>query len=81
MSELKTQVEKIDYECKIIRKSLNKSIQKTHDKLLEEMRLNNEALKKELTHNLKEKISTEVRIKLQKGIYNLKQDLKDNIFQ
>jgi hypothetical protein len=45
------------------------------------MRLNNEALKKELTHNLKEKISTEVRIKLQKVMYNLKQDLKDDIFQ
>ena len=81
MLELKTQVEKIDYECKIIRKSLKKSIQKTHDELLEEMRLNNEALKKELTHNLKEKISTEVRIKLQKVMYNLKQDLKDDIFQ
>jgi len=44
------------------------------------MRLNNEALKKELTHNLKEKISTEVGIELQKGMDNLKQDLKDNIF-
>jgi hypothetical protein len=81
MSELKTQVEKIDQECKSIRKSLEKSIQKTHDELLEEIRLNNEALKQELTHNLKEKISTEVGIELQKGMDNLKQDLKDDIFQ
>ena len=50
-------MEKIDQECKNIRKSLENSIQKTHDELLEEMRLNNEALKEELTHNLKEKIS------------------------
>ena len=45
------------------------------------MRLNNEALKQELTHNLKEKISTKVGIELQKGMDNLKQDLKDDIFQ
>jgi hypothetical protein len=46
------------------------------------MRLNNEALKQELTHNLKKKkISMEIRIKLQKNIDNLKQDLKDDIFQ
>jgi len=81
MLELKNQVEKIYQECKSIRKSLENSIQKTHDELLEEMRLNNEALKKDLTHNLKEKISNEVGIELQKGTDNLKQDLKDDIFQ
>ena len=61
MSELKTQVEKINQECKSIRKSLEKSIQKTHNELLEEIRLNNKALKKDLMLNLKEKITTEVR--------------------
>jgi hypothetical protein len=81
MSELKTQVEKIDQECKSIRKSLEKSIQKTHDELLEEIRLNNEALKKDLTLNLKEKITAEVGSELRQGIANLKQDLKDDIFQ
>jgi hypothetical protein len=45
------------------------------------MRLNNEALKKELTHNIKEKNSTEVGIEFQKYMDNLKQDLKDDIFQ
>jgi hypothetical protein len=35
MLELKTQVEKIDQECKSIRKSLEKLIQKTHDELQE----------------------------------------------
>jgi hypothetical protein len=74
-------VEKIEKECKSIRKSLKNLIQKTHDELLEEKRLNNEALKQELTHNIKEKISTEVEIELQKGMDNLKQDLKDDIFQ
>ena len=60
MLELKNQVEKIDQECKRIRKYLEKSIKKTHDELLEEIRLNNEALKKDLTLKLKEKITTEV---------------------
>jgi hypothetical protein len=72
MSELKTQVEKIDRKCKSIRKSLETSIQKTHDDLLEEIRLNNEALKQELAHNIKEIISMEVRIELQKCMDNLK---------
>ena len=81
MSELKTQVEKIDQECKSIRKSLEKSIQKTHDELLEEMRINNEALKKEFTHNIKEMFLTKVKVKSQKGMDNLKQDHKDDIFQ
>jgi uncharacterized protein YdhG (YjbR/CyaY superfamily) len=58
MLELKTQVEKIDQECKSIIKSLENSIKKTHDELLEEIRLNTEALKQELTHNIKEKNST-----------------------
>ena len=81
MSELKTQVEKIDQECKSIRKSLEKSIQKTHDELQEKIRLNNEALKKDLTLNLEEKITVEVGFELRQGIANLKQDLKDDIFQ
>jgi hypothetical protein len=34
-----------------------------------------------LTHNLKEKNSIEVGIELQKGMDNIKQDLKDDIFQ
>jgi hypothetical protein len=55
MLELKTQVEKIDQECKSIRKSFENSIQKTHDELLVEIRLNNKALKKYLMLNLKEK--------------------------
>jgi hypothetical protein len=81
MSELKIQVGKIDQECKRIRKSLENSIQKTHEELLKEIILNNEALKQELTHNLKENISTKVGIELRKGMDNLKQDLKDDIFQ
>ena len=81
MLELKNQVEKIDQECKSIRKSLEKSIQKARNELLEEIRLNNEALKQDLTHNLKETISMEVGFELQKGLDNLKQDLKDDIFQ
>jgi hypothetical protein len=45
------------------------------------MRISNEALRQELTHNIKEKISVEVKIKLRQGIDNLKQDLKDDSFQ
>jgi hypothetical protein len=74
-------VEKIEQECKSIRKSFEKSIQKTHHELLEEMRLNNEALKQELTHNINEYISTKVGIELKKGLDNLKQDFKEIIFQ
>jgi Sec-independent protein translocase protein TatA len=49
--------------------------------LREEIKVSNEALRQELTHNLKEKISKEVGIELRKGMKTLKQDLKDNIFQ
>ena len=81
MSELETQVEKIYQECKRIRKSLKKSIQKTHDELVEEIRLNNEALKKDLTLNHKEKITVEVGTELLQGVANLKQDRMDDIFK
>jgi vacuolar-type H+-ATPase subunit E/Vma4 len=81
MSELKNQVEKIDQECKSIRKSLENSIQKTHNELLKEMKLNNKALKKDLTLNLKEEIIEEVGSRLRQDIANLKQDLKDIFFK
>ena len=47
----------------------------------EEIKVNNEALKKELTQNLKEQISKEVGSELRRGKEILKQDLKDDIFQ
>jgi hypothetical protein len=44
--------------------------------LREEIKVSNEALRQELTHNLRDKISKELRIESQKGMETLKQDLK-----
>jgi hypothetical protein len=41
-----------------------KSIKKNNEDLRVKIRISNEALKQELTHNIKEKISTEVGIEL-----------------
>jgi Sec-independent protein translocase protein TatA len=57
------------------------ALQKTNEELREEIKISNEALRQELTHNLKEKISKEVRNRITKRHGNLKQDLKDDIFQ
>ena len=81
MSKLKKQIEKIDQECKNARQLHEKALQKSNEELREEIKVSNEALRQELTHNLKEKISKEVGIELRKGMETLKQDLKDYIFQ
>jgi excinuclease UvrABC nuclease subunit len=73
-------LEKIDQECKNALQLLKNEINKNQDDLREEIRNTNDALKQELTQNLKDEITAEVGVELQQGIANLKQELKDNIF-
>jgi hypothetical protein len=81
MAELKNQIEKIDQECINARQLLEKALQKTNNELREEIKVNDDALRQELTQNLKKKNSKEFGSELRKSIEILKQDLKDDIFQ
>jgi formate-dependent nitrite reductase cytochrome c552 subunit len=78
---IKNQIEKIDQECKNARQLHEKALQKTNEELREEIKVSDETLRQELTHNLKEIFLKEVGIELRKGMETLKQDLKVNIFQ